>query len=233
MLTPRPRNAFESSLIISASPPLRATRLTPASCWCKAAIAASFALPSPRSRNVGTLAGTGSGCGSGSGVSSTDGGASTTGGFGLTGACVAVGGGTTAADDVVTGAIVVVVAAVAVSTITEAGGVTSTDVCDGFAVMGAVVVVLAVVAVVVPPNELRNFMNAKTPAAPIAPRKRSTTMLMVMIVPVLLRGAAGIGSTTVGGASAAGDTGGGAGRAGTVAWRTTDGAGGVDVMIVG
>src|SRR3954451_24866147 len=184
MLTPRPRKAFDSSLIISASPPLSPMRVAPAICWRSAATAASFALPSPRSRNVGTLdvAGSGSGCGSGAAVSSTGGGgSSTTRGFGFTGACVAVGGGTTAADDVVTGATVVVVAeVVAVSTSTEVGGVTSTEVCDGFAVIG-VVVVLAVIAVVVP-NELRNFMNAITPAAPIAPRSRSTMTLTAMIV---------------------------------------------------
>src|SRR5438874_10952020 len=119
---------------------------------------ASFALPSPRSRNVGTLddAGTGSGCGSGSAVSSTGAAVSTTGGFGFTGARVAVSGGTTAADDVVTGTVVVVAAdVVAVSTSTEVGGVTWTDVCDGFAVgdvVGIGVVVLAVVAGVVRAN---------------------------------------------------------------------------------
>src|SRR4051794_37049595 len=147
MLTPRPRNAFDNSLIISASPPLSPTRVAPAICWRSAATAASFALPSPRSRNVGTLevAGSGSGCGSGAAVSSTGGGgSSTTRGFGFTGACVAVGGGTTAADDVVTGATVVVLVAevVAVSTSTEVGGVTSTEVCDGLAVIGVVVVVV-------------------------------------------------------------------------------------------
>ena len=64
-------------------------------------------------------------------------------------------------------------------------------------------------------------------------------MLTATMVPVLRLGAAagiGIGSTTVGGASTGGGVGGGAGRAGTVTCRVSDGAiggGAVEVTTVG